>query len=235
MPPVAACTASGSGRRAVRRGPRLDAVLLRTGHRGHRRRGRPPRPRRAAGRARGAARADGEFDLADLILLCPCGSADVEVLDRARPANSLDGSELTCALPAGAATTARSITLVGPRPPPRPWSWPRPRPPPRTTTCRPHRDDLSRAEGARQERRSGRAEPTVAGRTQHPGAQRHQLARRRQDHAARAHHPRDPAAGDRSPSSKATRRRCSTPNASAPPVRASSRSTPAPAVTSTPR
>ena len=84
-----------------------------------------------------------------------------------------------------------------------------------------HRDDLAGAEGTRQERSTGRAEPEVVGRAQHSGVQRHQLARRRQDHVAGAHHPRAPGHDARSPSSRATRRRCSTPSASAPPVAAS--------------
>ena len=54
-----------------------------------------------------AAPAARDFELTDPILLCPCGSADVEVLAGRELSDPLDGGELTCARPAAAATTVR--------------------------------------------------------------------------------------------------------------------------------
>ncbi len=54
-----------------------------------------------------------QFELHDLILLCPCGSADVEVHGRPRPADPLDGSELTMCATCGCGDDSAVITLAG--------------------------------------------------------------------------------------------------------------------------
>ena len=158
---------------------------------------------------------------------CRCRSAG-----RPRPADPLDGSELTMCATCGCGDDGAVITVGRPRTRHHDTTT-RPRPRPRRRP-HPHRDDLAGAEGSREERSARRAEPAMARRARRPRAQRHQLTGRGQDDPSRAHHPRVEGRPARSPSSKAIRRRCSTPNESAPRARGRSRSTPAPAATSTP-
>ena len=68
----------------MRRRTRRHDVLLRPGHRGHRR-GRAPGSDIDDARAGALPQLCADFELPDLILLCPCGSADVEVLAGREP------------------------------------------------------------------------------------------------------------------------------------------------------
>ena len=56
------------------------------------------------------------FELNDLILLCPCGSADVDVLAGRDYEDPLDGSELNMCATCGCGDDGATITLPGHEP-----------------------------------------------------------------------------------------------------------------------
>ena len=184
------------------------------------RRSRAPRWTSTSRRVRARCRTCGaEFELRDLILLCACGSADVEVLA---------GRELEIASSGGGLThvrdlrlrrpTALRVTVVdehghGPRHRPRTTT---------TSTRTTGRDGRSRWRQAllAKNDRAGRAQPRAGSRTRRssalnlmssPGSGKTTLLR--------AHHPRAGRPRCRSRSSRATRRPRSTPSGSAPPAR----------------
>ena len=162
--------------------------------------------------------------LTDLILLCPCGSADVQHPCRAGAAGDLGGDGggamcLTCGcgdednvrvLDPGRSSRTQRTTMA-----------------PITITtimhhdhghdhehCSPHehqaqppdRDAGDRRGDPGQERPPGRAQPGLAGRPRHHRGQPDELARLGQDLAAGTDHRRARAAIGRSASSRATRR-----------------------------